>query len=190
MDSAGGVTVIGCDSPVQYGGSRDPDASLLDMIEQVRVCWHTIRRGGQVFFVLNPLVAQPLHDAGWSKRAIGEHVHERALVSLKTMLERGRIQWDAGAPEVWPGTPDDLDDTTMLAVLRKPEDLLITVAGGLQAGFCACIHPLVAQPLHDAGWSKRAIGEHVHERALVSLKAMLERGRMQWGAGAPELRRK
>ncbi len=27
----------------------------------------------------------------------------------------------------------------MLAVLRKPDDLLITVAGGLQAGFCACI---------------------------------------------------
>ncbi len=140
VDSAGGVTVIGCDSPVQYGGSRDPDASLLDMIEQVRVCWHTIRRGGQVLFVLNPLVAQPLYDAGWSKQAIGEHVHERALVSLKTMLERGRIQWDAGAPEdVWPGTPDDLDAETMLAVLRKPEDLLITVAGGLQAGFCACI---------------------------------------------------
>ena len=140
MESDSGVTVIGCDSPVQYGGSRDPDASLLDMIEQVQVCWHTVRRGGQVLFVLNPLVAQPLYDAGWSKQAIGEHVHERALVSLKAMLDRGRMQWDAGAPEdVWPATPDDLDERAMLAVLRKPEDLLITVAGGLQAGFCACI---------------------------------------------------
>ena len=27
----------------------------------------------------------------------------------------------------------------MLSVLRKPEHLLITVAGGLQATFCACI---------------------------------------------------
>ena len=140
VDSPSGVTLIGCDSPVQYGGARNADESLLDMVDQVQVCWHTIRRGGEVLFVLNPLVAKGLHDAGWSKRAIGEHVHEQARVPLKRMLDRSRIQWDAGAPEdVWSGSPDDLDEAAMLSVLRKPEHLLITVAGGLQATFCACI---------------------------------------------------
>ncbi len=142
-DSASGVTVIGCDSPVQYasgGAAKDPEIALRDMVDQVGVSWHTIRRGGEVLFVLNPLIAKSLYDAGWSKKAIGEHVHEHAQVSMKGMLERGRMSWNAGAPEdVWPASPDDLDDTTMISVLRKPEHLLVTVAGGLQAAFCACI---------------------------------------------------
>ena len=60
--------------------------------------------------------------------------------------------WNAGAPEdVWPATPEDLDDATMMPVLRKPEHLLLTVAGGLQATFCACIQ----------GWGYMAAGPRV-----------------------------
>jgi hypothetical protein len=142
-DSPSGVTVIGCDSPNQYasgGPNKNPDVILLDMVEQVQVCWHMIRRGGEALFVLNPIIARSLHDAGWTKRDIGEHIHEQALVPMKRMLERHRMGWNAGAPEdVWPATPEDLDDATMMPVLRKPEHLLLTVAGGLQATFCACI---------------------------------------------------
>ena len=136
------VTMMGVDSPVQFatgGMSMNPETVLADIAEQIMVTWAVIRRGGEVLLVLNPLAAEALHGAGWTRDGIRSSMYERARVPLQAMIERERIAPSPGeANEWWPEGMDPVGPKTMLPVLRRAEHLKIVVAGGTQAPFSAC----------------------------------------------------
>ena len=136
------VTVIGVDSPIQFpagGMSMNPQVVLRDDVDQIRVTWAVIRRGGEILLILNPRAAACLNEAGWTKETIRMQLHEQAKLPLQELLDRERISASPGEPtEWWPDGMDPVGPTTMLPVLRHPENLIIMVGGGTQAAFSAC----------------------------------------------------
>ena len=148
------VTMIGCESPVSFTpGGVGPDSSLWGIAEQIKTSTATIRRGGELLLVLNPAVAGPIFERKWTKNDIREFMYEKARVPLEKIKAEGRIAPSTGeGTEWWPRWLDveDPNGETMLPVLRKPENLIITVAGGPQAGFCATCPGWG----HMGGWSQ------------------------------------
>ncbi|MCL0102223.1 hypothetical protein M1O29_03980 [Dehalococcoidia bacterium] len=151
-DSA--VTMIGCESPVSFTpGGEGPDGPLWGIAEQIRSATATIRRGGELVLVLNPAVAGPIAERKWTKWDIKEFMYEKARVPLEKMVAENRIAPSTGeGTEYWPRWMEvpDPNGPTMLPVMRKPENLIITVAGGPQAGFCATCPGWG----HMGGWSQ------------------------------------
>ena len=141
-DSESGITLIGVDSPSQFaagGPEKDPAIILRQICEQAAVSWHQINRGGELLLVLNPLIAESLHKHGYTKQRIQEHVFEHGRVSIRKMLDNHHIRRGEGdiQRDVWPQELDDPKFDMRWPVLREPQHLVITVAGGLQASWCA-----------------------------------------------------
>ena len=92
--------------------------------------------------MLNPLVAGPLQEAGWNKEDLRYFVYEKARWPLAEALE-GPQRGGPGVinPESKERRPlwlDIPDENVMVPVLRKPENLLIVVAGPRQRHRLGC----------------------------------------------------
>ncbi len=136
-----GVTVIGVDGPRSFTTAEDldPAASLQQIAEQITYLSHNVRQGGEFLLVLNPLVAESLHRAGWDKRDMRYFIYERARLTQERFAEvqavRGVVNPDNKAR--WPMWMRSLREGDLVPVVRRLEDLVITVAGGTQLPWSA-----------------------------------------------------
>lgn len=86
--------------------------------------------GGEPLLLIPPEIATVLHSAGASKAAVREALFERALLPLERLAP-------AIAARIRRGRTDrGLDPDAPLRIARRPEDLLLVVAGGVGVKTC------------------------------------------------------
>jgi hypothetical protein len=92
---------------------------------------------GPLVVIVTPDHSRLLHDEGWTKDAIREHIHARATNEVPMIRNRGIV----------PVRPKFLENKHPMPVTRFPEDIQVVVAGG-RGGHCAVILPWA---LHSEG---------------------------------------
>ena len=85
---------------------------------------------GDTFVVLGPEHARIVAGAGWSKRDVRMFLFENARTSVGRLRQGGPPQGDERRAMLWPRFIDPDDDSQMVPVVRRPEDIYILVAGG------------------------------------------------------------
>ena len=130
-DSA--VTVFACEAPhsVLHGTCAE------DSLEMVADAMSTagnnnVVYGGETLVVLSPLTAEGLAADGWAKEDVRGYLYERARVPF----EKARLKFGRN-PEVtpgqWPKWLDrlgEVDQGSLVPVLRSPSQIHVVVAGG------------------------------------------------------------
>ncbi|MBI4082525.1 MAG: hypothetical protein HY423_07940 [Candidatus Lambdaproteobacteria bacterium] len=90
---------------------------------------HNILGQGELMVVLGRELTQHYHNAGWSKAQIKEGIYRNAKRSIADLKAAGRI---AKPPE--PG-----DETRWRYPVRRPEDILVVIAGGSVGNHGVCL---------------------------------------------------
>lgn len=157
------ATVFGCEAPhhVRTGPAGTGFATLTCIADSMSTLGsNVIYGGGQMLVVVGPRAAMTLANEGWTKREVKEFIFENARKPASKLKRVAAATSDeiGGAPR-WPKWLDPADDEAMFPVMRKPEDIHITVAGGWGAGLAFCaICP---------GWGVH--GGHAQTRAVIPL---------------------
>ena len=92
----------------------------------------TMNGGGQVLLVLGPMTAQKLATEGYDRTRLQQELHELARKPVRLMKSNKFLNPDH--PFHWAHTVDPEDDDALIPALRRPEDLLVMVAGGWGSG--------------------------------------------------------
>ena len=92
----------------------------------------TMNGGGQVLLVLGPMTARTLANNGYDKNRIRLELFELARKPVSLMNSNKFLNPEH--PFHWAQIVDPNKSTDLIPVLRKPEDLLIIVAGGWGSG--------------------------------------------------------
>ena len=131
------VTVFACEAPhhIATGSgyvltAGDILAVLADSIATAGSA--TMNGGGQVLLVLGPMTAQKLDSDGYNKQRIREELHQLARRPVRLMNSNKFLNPDH--PFHWAHLVDPDDEDAMIPALRRPEDLLVMVAGGWGSG--------------------------------------------------------
>jgi hypothetical protein len=85
---------------------------------------------GDTFVVLGPEHARIIAEAGWRKRDVKMFLFEHARRPVGMLRHGGPPQGDERRGHFWPRFVDPDDDSQMVPVVRRPEDIYIIVAGG------------------------------------------------------------
>ena len=85
---------------------------------------------GDVLLVLGPEHAEIIASAGWSKNDVRSYLYELARQPLSLLKLGGIHGRHTHRNTLWPRWIDRNDDTAMVPVVRRPEDIHIMVAGG------------------------------------------------------------
>ena len=85
---------------------------------------------GGTLVVLGPEHARFLSAGGWSKRDVRAFLYEHARRPVGLLRRGGPPQGDSQRAFLWPKFVDPSDDSQMVPVVRRPEDIHIMVAGG------------------------------------------------------------
>jgi hypothetical protein len=125
-DSA--VTVFAGEGPINARNdwASEPGPILATIADAMLPSHYT---GGCFVVVIGPLHAAVLGRAGLTKADVREELFRRARRSVASLKRAGRV---AGEPE--PGDEDELRPA-----VNRPEDILVTVAGGNLYGYSAVI---------------------------------------------------
>ncbi|MBI3965676.1 MAG: hypothetical protein HY329_08575 [Chloroflexi bacterium] len=137
--SESAVTVFAAEAPHAIGDfvSSTPEGLLDTIADSLTTLGSmTLYFGGELFLVLCPQHAAVFAEAGWSKADVRRHFFE---IARKPATEITRFGLDRQVPaHYWPvGT--DWSSNGSVALLRRPEDLVILVAGGRAGRFSAGI---------------------------------------------------
>jgi hypothetical protein len=127
------VTVMGAGSPHQIMNewTREPKEILDTYAAAIRANLLTYSIWpGNYFLVVPKQHRQVFAAAGWSRKDIGEYVHECARVR--------RREWRSVGKAAVAGRKDE---DRVYTALRAPDDLLVVAAGGPAGGFGALIPP-------------------------------------------------
>lgn len=131
------ATVFACEAPhhVATGSGylltgRDIISVLADSIATAGSA--TMNGGGQVLLVLGPMTARKLSADGYDRAQLQEELHEFARKPVRLMKSNKFLNPDH--PFHWAHAVDPEDDDAMIPALRRPEDLLVMVAGGWGSG--------------------------------------------------------
>ena len=98
--------------------------------------------GGQTCVVISPLQAERLSQKGWSKGDVKYFLYEKARVPLSKLRAVWRGELEGGPErdgERWPKWFDVSEETALVPVVRRPENIHVVVAGGRGVGFCAVL---------------------------------------------------
>jgi hypothetical protein len=135
-EGASSVTVFACESPhsvAMWGMDDEPEHRLAIVADALRVRGsnnaHTM---GQALVALTPSEARHLASRGWGRRRVQEFLFEHARNSISELRPRGPLRPDTSERwhyEWWPEWVDQSDDTTMVPVVEKPDDILVVVCG-------------------------------------------------------------
>lgn len=130
-----GVTVFAGEAPLMARNdwASDPEPILSTIADVMRVGHFT---GGPTLVVLGPLHAQAAARAGWSRRDVCRFLHEHTRRSMADLQRAGRM----------PGPTAPENEDRFLNVSSRPEDILITVAGGHLYGYSAIVPHWVGGP--------------------------------------------
>ena len=134
-----GVTMVGVGAPRAFTTSAEPLAFLRATAQEIAHMTHNLHFGGEVVLVMNPLVAHSMHQAGWDKDDIRYYFYEKARVRREEQIEGfegggitnpdNKVRWP-----MWLNVPDE---DVKVPTLRRPENLIIVVAGGTQLPWSA-----------------------------------------------------
>lgn len=127
------VTVMGVEAPhyCQYGLSCPPEDNLYVMSRVMSTIGNNNQyMFGQTLALLSSGFAPAYAKAGWTKQSIKQYLFENARTSL------GEIKKSPYFPlkrwvGIWPESIDLEDDTSMVPVVKGPEDIVLVVAGGV-----------------------------------------------------------
>ena len=85
---------------------------------------------GDTFVVLGPEHARMLSEGGWTKRDIRQFLFEHARKPVALLKRGGPPQGDGRRELLWPRFVDPTDDSQLVPVVRRTENIYIVVAGG------------------------------------------------------------
>jgi len=125
---ASAVTVFAGEGPINARNdwASQPGPILATIADAMLPSHYT---GGCFVVVLGPLHAALLARAGMTKPDVRRELFGRAQRTVAAMKRAGRM----------PGEPDVGDDEQIRRAVRRPEDILITVAGGNLYGYSAVV---------------------------------------------------
>jgi hypothetical protein len=92
---------------------------------------------GQMLAILGPEHARALDGAGIGRAEAQRRLHElarRPVRDFRTVATYGDEVWR----RFWPAEIDLADDDAMVPVARRPEDILLSIAGGDVGRFSVC----------------------------------------------------
>lgn len=125
---ASAVTVLAGEAPINARNdwAGEPGPILATIADAMLASHYT---DGCVLVVIGPLHAGVLHRAGLDKAAVRDALFRLARRSVADLKRAGRR----------PGAPTAEDGSVQQAVVRRPEDILVTVAGGDLYGYSAVV---------------------------------------------------
>ena len=129
------VTVFAADAPRgnSPAGSGSMEFALWILADSLCNLNHNMIHGGHLLAVVSPLIAQGLHDEGWTKRDVQLYLYERARIPVERVRRYKELRYgrnvEAGDPYFWPKWLDTEGPETMLPVVRDPDNIMIVVAG-------------------------------------------------------------
>jgi hypothetical protein len=129
--SAGTVSAGAAPYNARTAWASEPGPILATIADAMLPCHYT---GGSFVVVIGPRHAAILQRAGMGKADVREELFRLARRSVGTLRRAGRLP---DAPK-----PDDLmadDEDEMRTVVRRPEDILLTIAGGDLYGYSAVV---------------------------------------------------
>lgn len=136
--SGSAVTLFAGESPKSVVASRDPDSILGTLADCMRtLAAANMHLQGQILAVIGPEHAGFLSDTGWGVEQVQERLHElarRRVGEFRAVKTYGDEVWG----RFWPRWVDRSDDQALVPVANRPEDILITVAGGDVGRFSVC----------------------------------------------------
>jgi hypothetical protein len=133
-DSA--VTIFPCEAPHQISDHYNTSASgimrtICDAIATVGTT--PLYRAGEALLVISPEHASVFKQDGWRKQDVKLRVFEAARVPIGRMKRQG--DWDATIARVTPRWVDLDDPESLMPVIRRPDDLIVIVAGARAGRF-------------------------------------------------------
>jgi len=134
------VTVTGVTAPmsVATGSGYSPIEDVLYLLaDSIVTLGSNNITGGDMVYVLGPMTAKALGDAGYTKQQVKEGVMKLATRPVREVKSRRSIS--PTHPMHWSKVADEHDDEARVPWVREPGNLTIVVSGGWGsgAGFCA-----------------------------------------------------
>jgi hypothetical protein len=134
------VTVFAGEAPhhiMTGGGYSSPDKVLTVLADSMATLGNsTMQAGGDMVLVIGPLVARHLSEKGYSKSDVGAAVIELARKPVRLMKANEYL--GESHPFHFSRFVNSRDDEALVPLIRRPENLLIIVAGGWGSGSGIC----------------------------------------------------
>lgn len=134
------VTVFAGEAPhhiMTGGGYSSPDKILTVLADSMATLGNsTMQAGGDMVLLIGPLVARHLAEKGYSKSQVREALIERARKPVRLMKANEYL--GESHPFHFARLIDPSDEETLVPLIRRPENLLIVVAGGWGSGSGIC----------------------------------------------------
>jgi hypothetical protein len=119
------------------GGYSSPDKVLTVLADSMATLGNsTMQAGGDMVLVIGPLVARHLAEKGYSKSDVRATVIERARKPARLMKANEYL--GESHPFHFSRFMNSRDDEALVPLIRRPENLLIMVAGGWGSGSGIC----------------------------------------------------
>lgn len=153
---ASAVTLVAGEAPKSVVASRRPESILGTLADCMRtLAAANMHFQGQMLAILGPEHARALDAAGIGREEAQRRLHElarRPVRDFRAVATYGDEVWS----RFWPDDIDLSDDSAMVPVANRPEDILLTTAGGDVGRFSVCC----------PGWGSgsRAVSVEVEER--------------------------
>jgi hypothetical protein len=132
------VTLFAGEAPKSVVASRDPDSILGTLADCMRtLAAANMHLQGQMLAIIGPEHASFLSSTGWSREQVQERLFElarRRVGEFRAVKTYGDEVWD----RFWPSWVDRQDDEALVPVANRPQDILLTVAGGDVGRFSVC----------------------------------------------------
>ncbi|TDD81345.1 hypothetical protein E1293_18930 [Actinomadura darangshiensis] len=148
------VTVFAGEAPVNARNdwASEPGPILATIADTMLPCHYT---GGSVVVVLGPRHAAVMRQAGMGRADVRAELFRLARRSAGALRRAGRL----------PGAPGPDGEDEARTVVRRPEDILITVAGGDLYGYSAVIPYWVGG--HESAPVTEALSAQETERCRI-----------------------
>lgn len=138
------VTVLGAQAPLSVTDTVSITAKgILDSVADAMSIRGTYNAymGGEIMVVLCPTHARIIASEGWSKDDVRHYLWESARRPLGFLRQGG--SYNFGGILRWPEWVNTEDDSFLVPIAHRPENILIMVAGGEIGGYSAvvfCFH--------------------------------------------------
>lgn len=127
---ASAVTLYAGEAPKSVVASRRPESIFWTLADCMRtLAAANMHLQGQMLAILGPEHARALDGAGITREQAQQRLHELARRPVRDFRAAGTYG-DEVWRRFWPAEVDLADDDAMVAVAHRPQDILLTVAGG------------------------------------------------------------
>lgn len=138
---ASAVTVFSCEAPHSMFCPGTPEQTLRTMCSTMATLGsNNTYCYGQTLVCVNPGNARALHAAGYAKADVQRYLWEHARLPLGTIKRYGGF-YPTAVARWWPQDLDVEDEGQMMALVRKPEDILVLVVGPGDSGHFSMLCP-------------------------------------------------